>query len=266
MEISNLFMDEKNINKSNNIEEKNKDIKNIIERLKNFEILFKDFLNKIESINNFYITFSKFEEIKMMINFISNELRNPILFELAIFLRSYKDDFLDLFKLLKNNKELIKSIEVNIRQKNKKIEEKFISIDFWDPKIMNPELEEFKNFRVNFYKFIWNFFNQNSNEKKEFQKIEGVLNVICHYYEEDNHKDDKEKNNQYSEELYSLILSKKELLKNFFKFIHWIDYILSNKVNFLNVEIENNDFMTIRKLTEYFNDWLKKRRYEKLHW
>lgn len=255
-------MDWKNIGKSNNIGQKNKDIKNIIKRFINFEILLKDFLNKIESINNFYKAFSKVEKIKTMINFISNELREPILFELAVFLRSYIKDFEELLKLLKNNKDLIKLIEVNIRQKNKRIEEKFISIDFWDPKIMNPEYEKFKSFRINFYKFIWDFLKQNKKEKTEFEEkykeIKGVLNVICHYYEENNHKDDKEKRSQYNEKLYSWILTDKDFQENFFEFIHWLDYVLTGKKESINSLIDSDDFLVIQKLTEYFNDLLKK--------
>lgn len=253
-------MDDKNINESNNIKKENKDIKSKITRFKNFEILLKEFLIKIEAINNFYKKFSSNKNIDKTIEYIYKELRGPILFELAVFIRSYKKDFEDLIKLLKNNEKLIKLIEVSIRQKNKKIEENFSCITVWIPDILNPRDKEFKKFRVNFYKFIWNFSNKKSNERKQFQQIVGVLNTICHYYEENNHKEDKKKHNQYNEELYWDILSKKEMLENFFKFIHWTDYILSNKENFLNVGIENNDFITIKKLTEYFNNWLKQQK------
>lgn len=251
-------MDEKNINENNNIKEKNKDIKNIIERFKNFEFLFRTYFWKIQSINNFYKNFSSNKNIDdKTIACICNELREPILFQLAVFLRSYIDDFQKLFRLLKNNKKLVKLIECKIREKNKRIEEKFINISFWDPKIMNPGSEEFKNFRVKFYNFIWNFLKQNKEEKIKFEQIKGVLNVICHYYEKDNHKKDKEKNNQYNEKLYSWILNEKEFQENFFEFIHWLDYVVSGKEEAISSEIFKKDLIVIKKLTKYFNNWLK---------
>lgn len=99
----------------------------------------------------------------------------------------------------------------------------------------------------------------------KFEQIKGVLNVICHYYEQNNHKIDKEKHNQYNEKLYSWILSNKELQENFFEFIHWLDYVLSGKEEAINSVIFKKDFIVTQKLNEYFNDWLKQQKNIKIY-
>lgn len=178
---------------------------------------------------------------------ICSELKEPILFYLAILIRGYKDDIKCLFKLWKKE---IKNNEI-LEEKNPQN----FKIIFKEVLNRNKD-KDFDIFLNNLYEFIKNYSDKN------LKKLEGVLNVICHFYDNVNHKNEKEKSDQYNDEIYNLLLNNKRLTKNFFNFICFLD----SRINCKNeIEIEEiwsikttcKKLKSIQILNKYYENYSK---------
>lgn len=192
-----------------------KETKNLIKRINEFGIGFTKILLDIDSINNLYKKFSNIENIKKDIIDICHELRHPILFYLAIMIRGYKDDIKSLFKIWKNeikNKDILKEKSQNFKIIFKEI-------------LNGNKNKDFDLFLKNLYDYVKNF----SDENKYLKKIEGVLNIMCHFFDRENHKNDKKKSGQYDDKFYNWILNNKKLTENFFNLICYLDCRMNGK-------------------------------------